>query len=71
MIRGVRIGREEILEFMGQQFKVYSWQTVRRWRDKGMPMRRQWNRTDGYGRPIILESEVIKWQLKNKTLPKC
>lgn len=61
----MRIGHDDILDFMAKQFKVYSWQTVRRWVVKGMPFHRQWNKRQGFGKPFILEAEVIKWQFKN------
>lgn len=57
----MRIGHDQILDFMAKQFQVYSWQTVVRWKKKGMPLRRMWN-----GKPYILEVEVINWQFKNK-----
>ena len=58
---GWRIGRKEIRIFMGKQFKVYSWRTVRRWKKRGMPFHSL--RT---GQPFIIENEVIKWQLTHK-----
>lgn len=54
------IGHKDILMFMGKQFKVYSWQTVRRWKKKGMPFHRLWPND----RPYIIESEVVRWQRK-------
>ena len=67
MTTGWRIGHKDILEFMGRQFRVYSWRTVLRWKNPknpkvgGMPFHRLWS-----GQPYIIESEVIKWQLKEK-----
>jgi len=61
MIDGWRIGHKDILVFMGGQFKVYSWRTFLRWKKRGMPFHRLWS-----GQPYIIESEVIKWQLKKK-----
>ena len=61
MLEGMRIGHDEILAFMRTQFKVTSWQTVRRWHKKGMPLHRQWCKREGWGRPYILETEVITW----------
>ena len=63
MTAGWRIGREEIIAFMSKQFKVYSWQTVRRWRRRGMPIHKLWTND----RPYIIEAEVIQWQIKRKT----
>lgn len=62
MTEGWRIGHDDILDFMGKQFKVYSWRTVRRWKKRGMPFRCLWN-----GKPCIIENEVIKWQLKRES----
>jgi len=55
------IGHKDILAFMKKTFnqKSFSWKTVRRWRDAGMPFHRLWN-----GKPYIIPEEVIKWQLK-------
>jgi hypothetical protein len=53
---GIRTGRKEILEFMGKEFKVYSWRTVIRWRKKGMPVTQAYNT-----QPIIIEEAVKKW----------
>jgi hypothetical protein len=61
MTTGWRIGHKDILEFMGRQFRVYSWQTVRRWKRKGMPFHRLWN-----DKPYIIEDEVIRWQRLRK-----
>lgn len=61
----MRIGHDEILEFMKQQFRVTSWDTVKRWRKKGMPIHRQWCANPKYGKPFIIEQEIILWQLKN------
>jgi len=55
------VKRIAILAFMSEQFGVTHWDTVRRWRRRGMPFHRMWN-----GWPFILKSEVIKWHLKNK-----
>ncbi|MDD5006427.1 MAG: hypothetical protein PHS33_08035 [Candidatus Omnitrophica bacterium] len=56
---GIRLGRKEILDFMGQEFKIYSWQTVKRWKKKGMPI------STGYNtQPVIIEAEVKSWFLK-------
>ena len=59
MTEGRRIGHKDILEFMGKQFKVYSWRTVIRWVRKGMPFHRLWN-----GKPFIIESELVEWHQK-------
>lgn len=64
MTTGWRIGRDEILDFMSKQFKVYSWQTVRRWKRRGMPFHRLWV----CQKPYIIESEVINWQSKRKAV---
>jgi len=63
MTDGWRIGREDILAFMSRQFKVFSWQTVRRWKRKGMPIHRLWPND----RPYIIEDEIIRWQLKRRS----
>jgi hypothetical protein len=57
---GIRTGRKNIIDFMkNEPFKITSWQTIRRWRRKGMPMA-----TDWAGHPVIIESEVLSWYLK-------
>ena len=61
MISGMHTGHDEILGFMKAQFKITSWQTVRRWIKKGMPVHRHWCKKEGWGRPYILESEVLLW----------
>ena len=66
-MKGIRIGHEEIMDFMAKSFKVYSWRTVIRWQRKGMPIHRQWCRGEAIrGKPIIIESEVVKWLLYKK-----
>jgi len=55
---GIRTGRKDILEFMGNEFKVYSWRTIIRWKKKGMPI------VTGYNsQPVIMEEAVKKWFL--------
>jgi hypothetical protein len=46
---------------MGEQFSVYSWRTVRRWKKRGMPFHSLWS-----GQPYIIKDEVIRWQMKKK-----
>ena len=60
-MNGWHVGRKAILAFMERQFGVTSWQTVRAWKKSGMPIHYLWN-----GKPYIIESEVIKWQLKRR-----
>jgi hypothetical protein len=61
MVTGWRIGHKDILCFMQEHFNVYSWQTVRRWKRKGMPIHRLWS-----DKPYIIPNEVIKWQKERK-----
>ncbi|MFA5347674.1 MAG: hypothetical protein WC294_06020 [Methanoregula sp.] len=61
MFDGWCVGRKDILVFMEKKFNVTTWTTVKAWRRKGMPMHRLWNK-----RPYIIETEVIKWQMRNK-----
>jgi hypothetical protein len=46
---------------MERQFGVTTWKTVKNWKKAGMPFRRLQN-----GKPYLIESEVIAWQLKKK-----
>jgi hypothetical protein len=55
---GIRTGRKDILDFMGKEFKIYSWRTVIRWRKKGMPIAQGYNT-----QPIVIEAAVKKWFL--------
>ncbi|MFA5158670.1 MAG: hypothetical protein WC451_05810 [Patescibacteria group bacterium] len=57
----IKIGHDEIKTFMSEQFRIYSWRTVLRWRKSGMPFHRLWN-----GKPYIIPEEVIRWQLKKQ-----
>jgi hypothetical protein len=58
---GWRVGHKAILVFMERQFGVTTWKTVKNWKKAGMPFRRLQN-----GKPYLIESEVIAWQLKKK-----
>ena len=53
------VGHKDILCFMQKKFNITTWRTVRAWVKAGMPFRRLWN-----GKPYVLKSEVIMWQLK-------
>jgi hypothetical protein len=59
-MRGVAIGRTEIIDMCNKLFGITSWDSVRRWRrDYKLPIRYFPN-----GKPYLIESEAGKFAIK-------
>ncbi len=52
-------GRKEILSFFTREYGIVCWDTVREWKRNGYPIRYTHK-----GRPFIIESEAILFQIK-------
>ena len=52
-------GKDEVLDWFRARLHVHSWQTVRRWKKKGLPVHYLPNQV-----PFIIPREVIRWALK-------
>lgn len=52
-------GKENVLAYFREKFNVHSWQTVKRWKKKGMPIRYLESHA-----PFIIPSEIILWAVK-------
>ena len=57
--------KENILIWMRERFEVHSWQTIRRWKKRGLPIRYLPNQS-----PFIIPIEVITWAVKNDDITK-
>lgn len=55
--------KANVLSWMRQWFDVHSWQTVRRWKKDGLPIRYLPNNV-----PFIIPSEVIAWVVEHDEL---
>ncbi len=49
-------GKENILTYLRVKYNVHSWDTVKRWKKKGFPIRYLESHA-----PFILPAEVILW----------
>ncbi|MFA6290169.1 MAG: hypothetical protein WC637_00230 [Victivallales bacterium] len=58
-------GKENVLEYFREHFKVHSWQTVKRWKKKGMPIRYLESHA-----PFIIPKEIVLWAVNFDELTK-
>ena len=49
-------GKENILAYLRAKYNVHSWDTVKRWKKKGLPIRYLESHA-----PFVLPDEVILW----------